>query len=325
MRGNTKVLGIVLAATILAASPSWGEDKYPSRPVSLVNAFAAGGAHDLHCRFLASVANEYLGQPLIVTMKPGAGGVIGTAFAARAKPDGYTLLSGGTGPNSISCQIEDTGYTKDSFVPIAKINHLTLVVAVKSDKPWKNFSELLNHIAKDPKKVVFGTTGVTGITGLSNHMLLRSAGINTSPPTVPFKGVSDQILSIAKGDTDYMVQIYSGVIPFIESKEIRPLAVLDEKRLASLPNVPTARELGYDVVANMWVAVLAPKGTPENIINHLSVAFGKMVEDPSFKEMMKKLGLPIYFEDRMTFQKTWDQEYKKFGELIRELGLQKKK
>jgi len=325
MKTGMKILGVILLASILLAPPSWAEDQFPSRPVTLINPFSAGGSHDLHCRFLASVANDYLGQPLIVAMKPGAGGTIGTAFVARAKPDGYTLLAGGTGPNSIACQIEDTGFTKDSFVPIAKINHTTVLVGVKADKPWKNLKDLLNHIAKDPNKVVFGTTSVTGITGLSNHMLLRKAGIKTSPPTVPFKGVSAQMLSIMKGDTDYLVQVYTGVMPFIQSKEIRPLAILDDNRLSSLPDVPTAKELGYDVVSNMWFTVLAPKGIPKEIVQKLSTAFDKMVKDASFKGMMKKIDLPIYYQDRHEFQKSWDAEYKEYRELIKELGLKKKK
>ncbi len=327
MNKKTKMLfGMVLlvASCLLISSSVWGGQRYPTRPVTLLNPFGAGGANDIHCRFLASVAPEYLGQPLVVTMKSGAGGTIGTAFVKRAKPDGYTLLFGVTGPLSITCQIEDTGYTKDDFVPIVKVNHLPIIVAVAANKPWKTLEELIDHIRKNPKKMVFGTTAVRGITGLSHHRLLRTAEIKTIPPIVAYKGVSKQILSMLKGDTDYAVQIYLGLMPFIDSKEIRVLAVLDDERLPFLPDVPTAKELGYDLSTNMWMAIMAPKGTPKKVVETLSTAFSKMVKDRSFLAMMKKVGLSLYFEDGVTFQKHWDEEYKMFGKLIEDLGLRKK-
>jgi len=323
---RTKLFWTVLLATsyLFISSSSWGQEKYPSRPITLLNPMGPGGGNDIISRFLSSVAYDYLGQPLVVTMKTGAGGVIGTAFAARAKPDGYTLLIGGTGPNSITPQIEDTGYTKDDFIPIVKITHLAVVVAVRADKPWKTLDDLLNHIRENPEKVRFGTTAVKGITGLSNHLLLRSAGIKTSLPTVPFKGVGDQVLSILKGDTDYMVQVYLGLMSFIKSKEIRVLAVLDEKRSPLWPDVPTAKELGYDVVSNMWMTILAPKGTPGEVVEKLSPAFDKIAKDPSFVAMMEKIEVPIFFEDRAKFQNYWDEEYKQYGDLINLLNLKKK-
>jgi tripartite-type tricarboxylate transporter receptor subunit TctC len=319
------IFGItVLMGMLLLLSVSWGAEKFPTAPVELINPFGAGGFNDIHCRMLASVANQYLGQPLIVSMKPGAGGVVGTAFVARSKSDGYTLLFGVTGPNSIACQVENTGYTKDSFVPIAKINHAPAVVAVNAEKPWKKLGDLINYIRDNPKKVVYGTTAVTGVTNFGNFLLLESAGIKEHLATVPFKGVGDQILSVLKGDTDYMVQVYTGLIPFIKSKEIRLLAVLDDVRLSMFPDVPTAKELGYDAISIMWGAILAPKGTPPEVVETLANAFDKMVKDPSFVAMMKKMDMPLFYSDRKTFQKYWDKEYKKYGEMIVSLGLKKK-
>jgi tripartite-type tricarboxylate transporter receptor subunit TctC len=289
---------MLIAWGLFFYSPSWGAEKFPTRPIELINPFGAGGFNDIHCQILSSVAQKHLGQPLIVTMKPGAGGVIGTAFAARAKPDGYTLLFAVTGPNSITCQVEDTGYTKDSFVPIAKINHAPSVVAVKADKPWKNLEDLLKYIRSNPQKVVYGTTAVTGVTNFGNYLLLHRAGIKTQLATVPFKGVGDQVLSILKGDTDYMVQVYTGLTQYIKSKEIRVLAVLDEKRLALLPDAPTAKEQGYDVISIMWGAILAPRGTPTETVDFLASAFRNMAKEPSFVSTMEKMEMPLYYQER---------------------------
>jgi tripartite-type tricarboxylate transporter receptor subunit TctC len=315
---------ILIVAGSFLYSSSWGAEKFPARPIELINPFGAGGFNDIHCQVLSSVAQKHLGQPLIVTPKTGAGGVIGTAFVARAKPDGYTLLFAVTGPNSIACQLEDTGYNKDSYVPIAKINHAPSVVAVKADKPWKNLEDLLKYIRSNPQKVVYGTTAVTGVTNFGNHLLLHKGGIKTQLATVPFKGVGDQVLSILKGDTDYMVQVYTGFTQYIKSKEIRILAVLDEKRLPLLPDAPTAREQGYDVISIMWGAILAPKGIALERLDFLASAFRNMTKEPSFVSTMDKMEMPLYYQERQEFQKYWDNEYKGYGDMIETLGLRKK-
>ncbi len=312
----------IFGCCLLVASLSLGAEVFPTRPITLINPMGAGGAHDIHARLLTSVAAEYLGQPLVLSMKTGGGGIIGSAFVARSKPDGYTLLLGGASWNTVACQMEDAGFTKDSFIPVAKINHLPYVVAVKATKPWKTLDDLLNYIRTSPKKVIHGRTGY--FTVLLNSQILSAAKVDTPVATVPFKGVGDQILSILKEDSDYMVQIYLGLVPYIQSKEIRVLAVLDEKRVPALPDVPTAKELGYDVTQTMWIAVLAPKGTPQEAVEKLSSAFDKMVKDSSFVSMMKKMEVPLYYEDRKTFSNKWDNEYKLYGTLIEKLGLKMK-
>lgn len=327
MKRRRMALGnvVFLVSFVIAFSTlSWGAEKFPARPLEMINPFGPGGFNDVHCQLLTTLAQQYLGQPLVMTMKPGAGGVVGSAFVARAKPDGYTLLMAGPGPNSISCQIENTGYTKESFIPIMKINHAPAVIAVKATKPWKTLEDLLKYIRQDPKKVIYGTTSVTGVTTLGNYLLLQQAGIQTQLATVPYKGVGDHILSVLKGDTDYMSQVFTGLVPYIKSKELRVLAVLDEKRLSLCPDVPTAKELGFDVSSIWWGAVLAPRGTPAEVVDTLAAGFGKMVRDPQFAATMQKMEMPFYPQDRSNFQKYWDQEYQKFGELITRFNLKKK-
>ncbi len=315
---------LAAAAAVMSVSPLAAADKYPVRPVELVMPFGPGGSLDLQARALAAVAPQHLGQPFVVTMKPGAGGAIGTALVARAKPDGYTLLLAPTGPMSITPQLEDTGYTKDSFVPVALLNLTPPVVAVRADRPWKTLADLLNHIRADPAKVVYGTTSVTGLTNLANSMLLQAAGIQAKLATVPFKGVGDQILSILKGDTEYMVQIHSGLATHLKSNELRALAVLSDKRFSVMPEVPTAKELGYDVSASQMMGVLAPKGTPPEVVEAISKALGRMVKDPAFITMTTKMDIPPTFMEPGDFQKFLDDEYRKYGDAIQRAGLKKK-
>ena len=323
-RRSSIVVLLAVAAAVLSGSPLAAADKYPVRPVELVMPFGPGGSLDLQARALAAVATQYLGQPFVITMKPGAGGTIGTAHVARAKPDGYTLLLGATGPLSITPQLEDTGYTRDSFVPIALLNLTPPVVAVRADRPWKTLEDLLGHIRANPAKVVYGTTSVTGLTNLANNMLLQSAGIQAKLATVPFKGVGDQILSILKGDTEYMVQIHSGLASHLASNQLRALAVLSDKRFPVLRDVPTAKELGYNISASQMMGVLAPKGTPPEIVDTISKALAKMVKDPSFVTMATKMDIPPTFMEPAEFQEFLADEYRKYGAAIEKAGLKKK-
>lgn len=326
MRITTSTLAAamsILVGTLISVS-AWS-DEYPSRPVSLVIPYGAGGAFDITARLLGSVSQKHLGQQLVPTLKPGGGATIGTAFVARAKPDGYTLVYAANSSLTVAPLLEDPGYTKDDFIPVAKITHLTYVIAVRADKPWKTLNDLLAHIRNNPKNVVFGATGIPGLSTIGHSILLKTAGIATAPPMVPFKGVGEQVLSVLKGDTDYMIQIYLGILPQIRAKELRVLAVLDDARSPLMPEVPTAKELGYNISLNMWLSVLAPKGTPEPVLDKLSVAVAKMAKDPLFVEAMAKVDAPILYQDRRTFQAFWNEEYKAYGTLIEQEGLRKKK
>lgn len=315
---------LAVAGAMMSVSPFATAQTYPARPVELVMPFGPGGSLDLQARALAAVATQHLGQPFVITMKPGAGGTIGTAHVARAKPDGYTFLLTATGPMSITPQLEDTGYTKDSFIPVALLNLTPPVVAVRADRPWKTLEDLLNHIRANPAKVVYGTTSVTGLTNLANSMLLQAAGIEAKLATVPFKGVGDQILSILKGDTEYMVQIHSGLSTYLRSNQLRALAVLSDTRFPVMPDVPTAKELGYDVAASQMMGVLAPKGTPPEIVDTISKALGKMVKDRSFLTMATKMDIPPTFLEPAEFKEFLEDEYRKYGAAIQRAGLKKK-
>ena len=322
-RTLTAALSILAAASIQV--PAWAADEYPSRPVSLVIPYGAGGAFDITARLLANVSQKHLGQQLVPTLKPGGGATIGTAFVARAKPDGYTLVYAANSSLTIAPLLEDPGYTKDDFIPVGKITHLTYVVGVRADKPWKNLNDLLAYVRNNQKSVVFGATGIPGLSTIGQSLLLKAGNVNYVPPMVPFKGVGEQILSVMKGDTDYMIQIYLGLLPQIRAKELRVLAVLDDARSPFIPDAPTAKELGYNISLNMWLAVLAPKGTPEPILAKLSTAIAGMVKDPAFVEAMAKIDSPIIYQGRPEFQAFWNEEYKSYGNLIEQQGLRKKK
>ncbi len=318
--------GMLLLISCFLPCYSWGQEKFPTRPVTLVVGAGPGGAHDILTRLISVVAQDYLGQPLQVILKPGAGGIIGAQFVARAKPDGYTLNPGATTVNSIHCQMEDTGFTKDSFVAIAKITHTPIILCVPANKPWKTLEDLLDYIRKNPGKARYGTNAPKGIGPLAQRRLMSSAGIKSPPNMVVFKSVSDLVMSMLKGDIEFGIQPDIAFLPFIESKELRALATLERKgRLPALPDVPSLKECGHDIVAQMWIAILAPKGTPEAIVEKLETVFENIVKDPRFIERAKKIDMPIYYEGRREFQKIWDEEYKMYGELIDQLGLRKKK
>jgi tripartite-type tricarboxylate transporter receptor subunit TctC len=320
-----KLFLIFASCCLVITSLSFAAEKYPTRPIELYLPFGPGGQHDMVSMILTSKAYQYLGQPLVIVMKPGAGGIVGTAFVARAKPDGYTLLLGATGPSTIACHVEEkVGYSKDDFVSVAQISQTPFLVVIGANKPWKTLKDLLNHISKDPKKVVFGTMAIHGVSGLGNVMLLDSAQIKTLPASVPFKSGSELNIATMKGDIDYFVNTVSATIPFLRSKELRALAVLDVERDPLLPDIPTAKELGYDVVVKQWLSILAPKGTPAEVIETLSKGFGKIANDPSFVQLMTKSEIPVTYKNGEEFQRYWDEEYKKYAEIVKKLNLKKK-
>ena len=150
--------------------------EFPTKAVELVLPYAAGGSHDLTARAVASVAHEYLGQPLLVVLKPGGGGAVGSQQVIRAKPDGYTLAFGGTGPNTVFAMVQKVPIGPDQFTPVARINHSPTIFAVRAEAPWKSFREVIEYAKKNPGKFNFANTGPWGAADLPMRLIGRAAG-----------------------------------------------------------------------------------------------------------------------------------------------------
>jgi tripartite-type tricarboxylate transporter receptor subunit TctC len=288
--------------------------EFPTKPVELVLPFGPGGSHDLTARAIVSVAHQYLGQPLVVVLKPGGGGAVGSQYVTKAKADGHTLLLGGTGPNTIFALVQKAPTGPDQFTPVARINYSPTIFAVRGDAPWKSLREVIAYAKQNPGKLSFANTGPWGAGDFPMRMVARAAGIEYA--NVPYDGGGPALLAVLGGQADASFQFSAQLLPHIAAGKIRPLAVSDTKRMAQLASVPTIAEEGVDVTFTMWRSVLAPKGTPQAVVEKLEGVFKQISVDPSFQALIKQLGDEIHFQGAKEFEATWRQESESFAKIV---------
>jgi tripartite-type tricarboxylate transporter receptor subunit TctC len=287
--------------------------------VTLIIPVGPGGSHDLTARAVTSVAVDYLGQPVVIQLKPGGGGAIGSELVAKAAPDGYSLLFGGQGWSSTLPAIEGRSKGPDDLMAVCRINYSPTILVARADAPYKNFKEMLAWAKANPGKLILASTGPWGQADLPWKQIVRYTGINTK--TVPYDGGGPSILAVLGGHADLTGGLPTTLLVHIRSGKFRPLVIFDDRRSPELPEVPTAKEEGLNVVNLMWRAVLAPKGTPRPVIEKLAGAFKKMTEDKTVLAMIKQFGDEIQYLGPDEFTKIWREEY----EAYKELGKQFKK
>ena len=307
------LLAAAFAAVLGTLTTARSQD-FPNKPIELVLPFGPGGSHDLTARAIASVAQPYLGQPLLVVLKPGGGGAVGSQYVIRAKPDGYTLMLGGTGPNTVFAQVQKAPIGPDQFTSIARINYSASVFAVRAEAPWKSVREAIDYAKKNPGKLNFANTGTWGAGDLPMRLLARAAGIEYN--NIPFGGGGPALLAVLGGHADASFLFTAQLGPQIAAGKMRPLGVTDTRRLPDLPSVPTVKEEGFDVVFTMWRSVLAPRATPPAIVQKLEGAFRKISEDKQFQALVKQLGDEVQFQGAKEFETTWRQEWDTIAKVV---------
>jgi len=298
---------------LFLAAPFVSAQDFPTKPIVLIIPVGAGGSHDLTARAVTSVAADYLGQPIVIQLKPGGGGAIGSELVAKAAPDGYTLLFGGPGWSTTLPAIEGRSKGPDDLAAVCRINYSPTTIVARADAPYKTFKEMIEWARANPGKLVFANTGPWGQADLSWKLIVKQTGIVTK--IVPYDGGGPAILALLGGHADVNGGLSAALLPQIKAGKLRALAVLDNKRDDSLPGVPTAKEEGVNVVNLMWRGVLAPKGTPRPVIEKLAAAFKKMTEDKTVLSMIKRFGDEIHYLGPDEFTKAWREEYEAHKEL----------
>ncbi|MDQ6685133.1 MAG: tripartite tricarboxylate transporter substrate binding protein [Pseudomonadota bacterium] len=278
------------AAVAAIASPSWAEDKWPSKPITYVVPFPPGGTTDVLARLIAQKLGTALGVTILVENKAGAGGSLGSEFASRAAPDGYTILGGTISSHAINVSLyPKLGYDPvKSFEPIALIGTNPTVLVVNPQSPYKSLADVI--AAGKAKKPLTGASAGSGTSQhLSLELLKSKAGIDITH--VPYKGSSPAIQDVMGGQVDLMFDTTVVAGPFIDSGKLRALAVTSSKRLPSMPTVPTVAETvpGYEVIS--WQAIFAPAGTPKPIIERLHTEIAKILASADMQERLGKLGM----------------------------------
>lgn len=281
--------GAALFATFSA--PLHAAD-YPTKPITMVVPYPPGGPTDIVARALAASMERTLKQPVVIDNTSGAGGTVGSAKVARAPNDGYWLLLNNIGMATTPSLYRSLSYKPDDFAPIGLVATMPTVIIARKDLPANNLAELLAYIKKDPAKVNYGHSGI----GSAAHLcgLLYQSAIQTRVTTIAYKGAAPAMNDMMGGQFDFMCEQTSSTVPFVESGKVKAMAVTSKKRLAQLPDVPTAIESGLPALdIGVWHGLYTPKGAPKEVIDRLSAALGEALRDPAVHKRYADIGAVI--------------------------------
>src|SRR2546430_16095930 len=289
------------AAPLLCALPAIAQPQvYPSKSVTVVVPFPAGGPSDVVARIVTDQMGKILGQTLVIENVGGAGGTIGSARVAGADPDGYTLLAGSMGSH-VSAPVLTPNVKYDSerdFEPIGFTAHAPAVVVAKKDFPANDLRDFVDYLKKHGESVKQAHGGI----GSSSHMafLLFAAGAGVQASLVAYCGTGPALNDLIGGHVDFFCEQAVSVATQITSGTIKAYGVSSSQRLVALPDVPTAKEAGVNYLMSIWAGIFAPKGTPKPIIDKLAVALDQALDDPGVQARLAGLGGSLPSKDERT-------------------------
>lgn len=304
----------------LLISPAFAA--FPEKYIQVVCPYAAGGVTDMNLRIIASAAAPHFGQPLVVINKGGGGGAIGLNFLAKSKPDGYTLGAGSLATLLLHPLMEKLPFSHKDFIPVGQYAIVEIGFFVKGDAPWKSFEEFINYAKNHPKEIKYGSAG----TGTTGHILMESicdAAGGLKMTHIPFEGTAPALTNLAGGHIHIACGDVPPALPLIEGKKIRPLVITNTKRTKVLPDVPALPELGYKGF-DVWQAILAPRETPLEVVNHLERALESTLKDKAFISLFEKIGAEPSFMEREKFTPKMLEDEKWLAEMVTKLGIGKK-
>jgi tripartite-type tricarboxylate transporter receptor subunit TctC len=312
----------LLTMALIAFAGMAQAQQFPTRPVTLVVPWPAGGSTDIGMRALASATEKHLGQPIVIENRPGAGGTVGPAtMAANSRPDGYTV---GQLPISVFRipHIQKTTFdpAKD-FTYIIHITGYTFGTVVRADAPWKTFPELLDYAKANPGKLNYGTPGVGTSLHITMEQIAKQRGIKWTH--VPFKGGADNMNSLLGGHIDVLADS-TGWAALVNSGQFRLLVTWGAERTKNWPNVPTLKEIGIDMVSNSPFGIGGPKGMDPALVKILHDAFKKGMEEPSYKEAMLKLDQEPFYLSTADYHAYAMRQIDEQKQLVEELGLRQR-
>jgi len=313
---------LVLVLGVLAGAPS-AQEPYPSRPVTILVPFPPGGVTDLQARPLAAVLERVLKNPVVVGNKSGAAGAVGRQTLAVSKPDGYTLMvdlvSISNGPPVDEVFGRPPSYTLDQFVGIARLaNDLPLLV-VNAQNPWKSVKELVEDAKKRPGEITFSSSGVYGASHVPVEMFLHAAG-GLKMRHLPTTGGGPAMTAVLGNHAQMWISPTGVASPHIKSGKVRALATLSATRHPRFPEVPTLKELGYDIEYYFWTGLFAPKNVPSNVLKTIQDAVRQVAQDPEFKSAMDKLQTEVAYLDPDEFKRFWGEDARRLDAVIKRIG-----
>lgn len=316
-----RCLSLAFAAALTASTPlvASAQTTFPTRPITLIVPFPAGGSTDRHLRVIAQVASKELGQQVVVENRAGAGGTLGPgAMAKTAAPDGYTVTLYPLGMLRMPYMQKTNWHPIDDFTFIVGLSGYTFGFTVRSDSPYKTFNEYIEAARAKPNTLDYGSTGV----GSSPHLLIEQLAINAKVKLVhvPFRGNADLQQALLGGHV--MAQSdAAGWDQFVDSGAMRLLVTFSDKRTKRWPDVPTAQELGYNVVSVSPYGLAGPKGMDPAVVKRLHDAFKTALFDPKSMEVMEQLNQEPAYRDSAQYKAWAEETFAKDKVVIEQLGL----
>ncbi len=315
-------LAVLLAAMVLVPGPLRADD-WPTHPLTLIVPFPAGGSADVQSRVIAQALSAALGQPVVVENKPGAGGNIAAADAARAAPDGYTLFMATTGTHASNISLyKSTGFdpVKD-FAPLTLVTLNPQIIVAAPQYAGLDFAGLVNRL-KGNGGASFGSSGIGSATHIAGELYNKETG--SALIHVPYRGQGAALNDLIAGRIDAMFPLIADTFAFVQSGQLKPAAVMSEARAKSLPNVPTTVELGYPklVLSPIWTALYTDAGTPQPVVDRLNRELVKIISAPDFVKRFEAAGYEIKTSTPQELARFAAAETLRWGRIIKDLKIQ---
>ena len=312
---------LVISALILAGAIPGGAQEYPTKPVSFIIPYTAGGSTDLTGRALANAAKNYLKQPVVCENKAGGGGTVGPSLVVSKPPDGYTIgISHGAA--TIAWHMGKLNFNPlEDTTPVIRYTSYVFGLVVRADAPWKTIQELVQYAKANPQKVSYGSPGV----GTNPHLALEDLSILTGIQLthMPFKGGAESNTALLGGHVD-AVSDGASWGPLVDAGKFRLLVVYGEQRMARYPNVPTFKEAGYNMSYSSPLQIIGPKGMPRPVVAKPHDAFKKAMDDPDYQAILKKYDMTLNYLSPEDLDKAIRQESDQIKRVVQKLGLDKK-
>ena len=297
-------------------------DQYPSKAIELICPYGAGGSTSMGTRIIAGTLSEFLGTPVVVVNKTGAGGSIASEFVANSKPDGYTLLIFTSGNNGITPAIREVRYTNDDFELFGQYATQMMGLIVAKNSPFNSFEDLKKYAKEHPNELKYATSGV-GTSGHFGMELIKMYGGNLKINHIPFKSGPEFFAALLGGHAQMGFWYQVGFKPQVEGGRVKVLAMGTEERSKDFPDAPTFKELGYpEITLSAWYGVAAPKGLPQNISNKLREALSKTFQHKEVRKMLAKIGYVPTYKDAETFRKFAKNEEEKYRQIAKTAGIE---
>jgi tripartite-type tricarboxylate transporter receptor subunit TctC len=316
-------MGILAFLASPGPAHSAGKAEYPTKAVNIVVPFPPGQSPDLIARALSEGAKGVFPQPFVVLNRPGGAGTIGIAEVVMAKADGYTVGLSPIAPLIVQPQLTaDLPYQRpDDYRPVMKIGSVPMVFSVLADSPWKSIRDVIDYATANPGKMRVGSSGLGSIPHMDLELFKEKAGVDLTH--VPFPGSAAYIPALLGGHIEAISDSLPPVLDQVRAGKIRVLATFEGKRNRILPDVPTFKELGFDVTFGVYHSVFVPKGTPDPVVKALGDALKKSMNSEPFRKFVESSNYVVDYQDGAVLKKQLDADYDRMGPIITKLGLKK--